>query len=338
MKKKLILLLSMILMTLLSGCWSRVEVNDIAIVTAIAIDKVEEGKIRMSLQVAIPMALGAAGGGGGSGGGEGEKKTTLLVSEEGETVMDAYRRLQVKLPRRITFAHSRILLIGEKAARSGVSPILDFFSRQRESRMRKWILVTEGDASEILKIKPGLERVSAEVIREEENQPVGLRVNLRDFSDMLLTDGLEPVAPQIRQKPHDVKKKDSESEESSKENMTAAILGAAVFHKDKLVGWMNDKETRGVLWLRDEMKIGVVTINIPEEKGEGKVSAQVLKASTKIIPTLENGRVKIEVDVSADYDIYENASKLDLSDPRLRQSVDVQTATSPIRTREAAVV
>ncbi|MFP3126070.1 hypothetical protein OH784_25860 [Ectobacillus funiculus] len=99
MRKLGILGICCVMIFVMAGCWSRVEINDIAIVTATAIDKMRNGKIRIALQVAIPQKLGPIG----SGGSGAEMQTTILISETGENVMDASRRLQEKFPRRIFF-------------------------------------------------------------------------------------------------------------------------------------------------------------------------------------------------------------------------------------------
>ena len=53
--KKILLLLSICVSILfLSGCWDRVEVNDLAIVTATAIDKRDDNQIELSIQIFIP--------------------------------------------------------------------------------------------------------------------------------------------------------------------------------------------------------------------------------------------------------------------------------------------
>jgi spore germination protein KC len=318
MRKKRILLLLIGMTQLLTGCWSRVEVNDLSIVTATAIDKLEDGNIRLTLQIAIPMMLGPIGT---VGGGAGEKKATVIVSEKGETVLEANRRLQEKLPRKLFFSHSRIIIIGEKLARDGVSPLLDFFSRHRESRLRSFILIAKGEAADILKINPKWERVSAEEIRKAEIEKVGMSVYLNDFLNMLLAEGVEPVASQVQTKLSEVKNKsDSDNEESPAEkDMRVAISGTAVFHKDKLIGWMNDKETRGVVWLRNEVKTntGVVTVDISTEKGKGKVSAQTLSGKMKIKPVWKDNKINIEVEGYAEDVLYENSTKLDLNNPEV---------------------
>lgn len=318
MKIRIFLILFFLMMPFLSGCWSRVEVNDLAFVTATGIDKMEDGKIRITLQLAIPRMLGAPGQGGFGGEKDIGTKAVWIVSEKGTTIMDAYRKLQEKLPREIFLSHSRIIIIGEKMARAGVSPILDFFTRHREARMRSYILFTKEEALKSLKFIPKFEKIPAEVMREEEERGIGLKVNLKDFAHMLVAEGLEPIASEIELVPSNVvNREESPNQKSrSKVETNASIEGAAIFKKDKLIGWMNDRETRGILWLRNKIKTGVITINIPKEKGNGKVSVQIFGSETKIIPLLKQGELNVEVKVRVDADLYENSSKMDLSIPK----------------------
>jgi spore germination protein KC len=287
---------------LLSGCWNRTEINDIAIVTAVGLDLLEDDKMRLSLQVAVPSQLGQATGPTQGG------KSTFIVSELGGTTSEAFRHLQEKLPRRIFFSHSRVLIIGEDLARNGVTHILDFYARYQEPRMHSSIIVTKGKAVDILKQEPTLENVSAEEANELIKRKVGLMISIRDFLDMLLTEGVEPVAPQFILEPLEVKS-DSQTKEKQ------SINGAAVFKGDKLIGWMDDVETRGILWLRNEMKEGVITVNIGEERGGGKISTNIIRTESDIVPELKDGKIIIRINTRAELNVLENASEVNLGDP-----------------------
>ncbi|MFP3122045.1 Ger(x)C family spore germination protein [Ectobacillus funiculus] len=309
MRKLGILVICWIILFALTGCWSRVEINDIAIVTATAIDKMRDGKIRITLQVAIPKKLGPVGTGGSDGGME----TTMLISETGENVMDASRKLQEKFPRRIFFSHSRNLIIGERAAKEGVYPILSFFARGREARLRGFILFSKGEAARILKPAPNIERYTSEAIREEVKTGIGLRTMQKDFIDMLTTEGIAPVAAQVAIKSAEKGKKNS--------GLSPAIIGTAVFRQDKLVGWMDDGDTRGVLWLRNEVEKATIAVTVPKEKGGGKIGVQLLTGKTRVKPVLEQGKVMMKVNVRAEAELFENGSGLDLGDPKVLQYV-----------------
>ena len=309
------LLLVMMTIMLLTGCWNRIEINDVGIVTAIGLDLVERDQILLSLQVAVPSKLGPTGASSG-----GNEKGTFVVSATGATVSEAYRNIQYKLSRRIFFSQSRVLLIGSDLAKRGVSHIIDFHTRYQEPRINSFIMFTKGKASTIIETAPNFESVSSEEMKELARLGVGLETTVMDFFNMLLTDGQEPIAPQYTLESRKVKVK--------KSNKTQAINGAAVFKKDKLAGWMDKGEVRGVLWVRNEMKEGVITVKIPTEKGGGNVSFELLKSKTKIIPRYQKGEAKLTVQVTSEMNVIENDSKLKLMEQKvlegLQQKIEKQ--------------
>ncbi|MDM8150085.1 Ger(x)C family spore germination protein [Priestia megaterium] len=330
MKGKRTVFIVAIVVPLLTGCWSRTEVNDVAIVLGIALDKGGNGKIRLALQIAIPKALGGAVSAGQSTGGP---KSTMMISSEGETIMEAYRTIQGKLPREVFFAHSRVIIVGQKLARDGVSPILDFFSRNRQAHLRSFLLFTKGNAIDVLKTTPQLESVIAEQIREQEKIGIALQVRVREFLKRLLTEGEEPTAAQISPLPLETTS-ENEAEGSTASQSTPSLNGTAVFQNDRLIGWLNAKETRGVLWIRNEVESGILTVTIPTENEGGKVGVQLIKGSTKIKPIFYNNKVKIRIEIYGAVEVFENTSTLDLGEPKainILQSVLEQDIKKRIR-------
>ena len=306
-----ILLLSAVIITCLTGCWNRIEINDIAIVTATGVDKINDKNIRLSLQVGTPAKFGNTGTGGGAATGN----STFTVSATGETISDAYRKIQEKLSRRIFLSHSRVLIIGERLAKEGVLFIVDFFARYQDPRLNSFIMFTKGEASELLKNKSLLEKVPSEETRELIKQGIGLKVTIKDFWDMIIAEGIEPVAPRFKLVPLEATNKQPE-EESSSPQKVQAISGAAVFKNDQLAGWMNDAETRGILHLRNELEIGVITVNIPQEKGGGKVSVKMTKVKTAFKPVLHDGQLTMKVTSRTEVTVLENASNINLGDTK----------------------
>ncbi|MGG1397821.1 Ger(x)C family spore germination protein [Bacillus salipaludis] len=323
--KALKMFLLAITVSLLTGCWNRIEVNDIAIVTAIGLDLVEDDMIRLSLQVAIPTKLGPTGGSKG-----GKERSTFVISEKGATVSEAYRNLQMKLSRRVFFSQSRVLLIGEALARRGIATIIDFYARFHQPRMNSFIMFTKGYASEVIKNIPILESVSAEETKELAKLSVGVKVYVRDFLNMLLTDGFEPFAPEYKLTPLEVDTKDDIGK-------IQVINGAAVFKKDKLIGWMDDTETRGILWLRNEIEGGVISIKVPKNKGGGIISFDIIRSETKLLPILKDGQLKLKVKVTSEMIVTENYSKVVLLNQKNLEEIQ-KDIEKEIRTRIQLVV
>ncbi|MDQ0229951.1 Ger(x)C family spore germination protein [Metabacillus malikii] len=305
-----------IMTVILGGCWDRVEVNDIAIVTAIGLDLYEDDKLRLSLQVAIPSKLGPtlSGGNGESG--------TFIISETGANVSDAYNNLQEKIGRQIFFSQSRVLLIGEDLAKEGVKQIVDFHTRYHEPRINSFIMITKGDALKVLKAKPVLESIASEESKELAKLGKGITIYVRDFLDMLLTDGLEPIAPHYSVTSLEESKEDSEKGQK--------ITGAAVFKDEKLVGWLDSFETRAILWIQNKLNKGIITHHIPKENGNGNISGQIIRAESKIVPTIENGDLKIDVNIITELKVIENDSELNLNDSKVIEDLQKQMETELI--------
>ncbi|WP_028608528.1 Ger(x)C family spore germination protein [Paenibacillus harenae] len=295
-----------IISLLTAGCWSRQEVNDIGIVTATGIDRTKSGGIKVSLLLAVPRTVGMSGQAGGSG--EIENTAGWVISEEGETIMDAFRNIQKKLPRNIFYPHNRAIVIGENLARNDTFTLMDFFQRSRQTQMRSFVLFTKKEAADILRFKPKFEKLTAEIIKEEMKTGVNAHVRLNEFINMFMEDGQEAYAPRIEIVPSEIKS-------ASKEELNNLMqMGVGIMRDNRLVGWLNAEETRGLLWLRDEMEEGVITVNIPEKRGGGKISGEVQKAHTKIKVYSVKNRLRVDVRVTTVINIFENQSQISLKD------------------------
>ncbi|WP_139997484.1 Ger(x)C family spore germination protein [Paenibacillus paridis] len=302
MRKQVILLFTVIAMFGMTGCWSRVELNDVAIVTATALDLADRNKIQVSIQVLRINMNNASGG-----------NATVLFSEEGESILDAYRIIQKKIPRHLNFAHNRVIIVGDKLARSGMSDVIEFFSRYRDARGNSYLLATKGKAADLLKIGPSFEKFTAEEIREEQKAKVIDNVSLREFAYRLLEGGIEPIASQIQSVPSSDKALTSSNNDKKKQNneWSLALVGVGVFRKDHLIGWMNAEEAECLLWFRNKVKGSVITTMLTGDKREsGKLSVQIMKSKTTIKPKLQEEKVSFDVRVEMIGDLYENTTKL----------------------------
>lgn len=106
----LLIVVLVLLITPLTGCWSRKELGDLAVAIGLGIDKTDKG-YRVTVQIVAP-SLAAASSGGGTGG-----PPALAVATESVTIMEAVRKLTTMLPRKIYLSHLSILLLDEATAR-----------------------------------------------------------------------------------------------------------------------------------------------------------------------------------------------------------------------------
>ncbi|UYY99778.1 Ger(x)C family spore germination protein [Peribacillus frigoritolerans] len=305
MKNVLLLLVICGTTPFLSGCWDRIEITDLAIVTAAAIDKKGNNQIELSVQVFIPSSISSGGGQGGSSQG-GSGVTTMVRNEKGSNISDALSKLQSKLPRKVFWGHCKVFVFGEKLAKEGIQEQLDFLLRHPQPREKANVYVSKGEAKPILESLPPLENYSGEVLRELSDLHIGMLVTLQDLDEMLTGKPQAAVLPFIKILPP--------GKGQTKLQGIPYIVGSAVFKKDKMTGTMTEKETRGLLWLRDEVESYTVTF---QPKGvKGKISLSPVSAKVKIIPQIINDKWKLLVKIRTDGAVIQNGTNLNLSNPK----------------------
>jgi len=178
--------LTLVLLFPLAGCWDRLEIEERAVVLAIAVDIADseeaenesyiqedalkensgtplpEGHlIRLTAQIAVPGRIPLGPGEGGGGGTSGGQKPVWVLESVGHTIEDAVEALQQEVADRLFFGHLRVIVISEEIARRGTGNINDYLRRNPEIRRLAWLVVSKESAAEFMKAAPQLERVPA---------------------------------------------------------------------------------------------------------------------------------------------------------------------------------
>jgi spore germination protein KC len=80
--------------------------------------------------------------------------------------------------------------------------------------------------------------------------------------------------------------------EGKMEDKTQLMLsGTTVFKGDKMIGSLDDSVTRGLLWIRDDIKYATITVDVGE--GDGKVTSEMVRSFTELVPRIENETWKL---------------------------------------------
>lgn len=309
MKKKIAPIIWMIIIaTILSGCWSRKELNEVAIVLGTGIDLNKEGHIRLTVQVAVPTAFAT----GEEGKGGQKEAASMEVSADGATIEEAERYLAMKIPREIYWGHCVALIIGENMAKKGVRMITDFFERDREPRETMWVMVAKGTAEDFLKTSSILEKTSSQAVGLLTRMKTGYSVKLMEFTEMLAEDGIQPAAPGVRAVEEN--EAPGESRQTETESKRVEISGTALFREDRLVGWLDADETRGLLWLKGQPVKGVITLPAPEEPDK-MVSIKIKRSSVKIKAESLDDVPVFTVKIRVEGDMIEQQGRENLAKP-----------------------
>ena len=89
-----------------------------------------------------------------------------------------------------------------------------------------------------------------------------------------------------------------------------------------MVGWLNEKESRGLLWLRGELKQGEIRFPLPDMTG-GSVTTEINRTRTKVKPVLRNDELIIYVEIHAQTVIQEVTGTFPM-DKQIKQLEDAQ--------------
>lgn len=171
----------LLLCSLLTGCWDRMEIEERAVVLGISIDTAgknaeiredeishlrgkypapQQEMIQLSVQIALPGRIPLGPGEGGASG-EGAQETVWVLDVVGHTVDDAMMNLQQQISGKLFFGHLRVIVVSEEFARKGMENLNDYLHRNAEVRRMAWLMVSKGKARELMEAAPKLERVPA---------------------------------------------------------------------------------------------------------------------------------------------------------------------------------
>ncbi|MFD0671097.1 Ger(x)C family spore germination protein [Cohnella sp. GCM10027633] len=300
--KRFLIIGSLSAVLLLSGCWDRIEINDLAFITGTALDLTDDGQYEAALQI----ALTSAGEGGPGTGGSGRQEPFFVISAVGDNANEVLQKLQSKSSRRLFTAHRSVIFIGESLARRGFEDLLDTFTHDPRNRLKTYIMVVKGGkAQSILHTKYPFEQAPIQAVKEMEELKGELAVTLRDFFIASSSEGIHPVSGVI------------ESEDASsmgkKDDRIFRSGGSALFNHFKLVGYLNEKETSAFSWVTNTLKFSRVTATLPEDKGNAGMFLNQVKRKMNI-QLNEDDQVKIHLVLRGDGSIVENNTSLDLRD------------------------
>ena len=309
----LILLLGVVVTV--TGCWDQIELDKRAIIMAVGIDKAEEaGKITLTFQSIIPSRLTDSMRGGEKG------RAVRVISTSGMTILEATKIYQQQTDAIPYFLHNRLLIIGEELARDGITPIIDYFIRNLQSQSRAWVLISKGQAANVVKWQSEVNQIPADYIADllysSTRQAISAFVteDIHRFILKLSSPSTSPATSGIEI-----------VQERTEEPPEVRIFGTAVFKRDKLVRWLGLRETRGLLWTTNKSNQGILEIGYPDRQKRNVVE-QVTKSSSKITPQIKNGRVEFKIAVLEEGNIGEQDGSLLLTNQGMIPALEKRTS------------
>lgn len=306
MKKKIKLIISIFIIFTLTGCYDYREINDLAIVGATEINKIDDN-YQVTVQAINPQA---------------PDKTTnpqapfVIYTGTGKTIQEAYRSITLTSSRFLYSNHLQLLIINEKVAKEDISSIIDYYIRNPGIRTEFYILIGKDD--NILSITTPIDEIPSASIKEsiENNYKyygVTSRVTFSEFVDMNLNPNLEIVLPSIElTKDIPTKDKDEQKDEKSNEENDESsqdetsnkntesteakskylLSGYAIFKDSHLIGYLNNEESIHYNILNNNIKNTIITYECDKNK---YLAIEVIDSNSSI--KIKNNKVEITINL-----------------------------------------
>lgn len=270
-----------------TACWNILELNNASVVVGLGAD-LDEESLSFTAQLAIPTTPDEGSA----------EKSFEVVSETGETLSEAARKITLHIPRHPIWAHSSTFIIGENLAKTDVSLLADTIGRNVNIRKNEQMFVSVGSTpQEVYSVKMPLEEYSATGLAKmikTQDQSIGIYtpVRMTEFLVKLATVGIQPILPQVI----------IAGEEG---NEKLLIDGTAVFKERKMVGSLNEVESRGYRFLRPQgAGTGLMVLDNPPG-GRGKVTLELIRASTDRKVLIRDNKVLVKLDIEGEMNFYD---------------------------------
>ncbi|MEF3303744.1 Ger(x)C family spore germination protein [Paenibacillus sp. GYB003] len=305
----------MLMATMLTGCWDRLEIEERAVILGISIDKASPKELelarklsfisdeppktntlplRVTVQIAVPgrIPLGPSDAGGGAKPGQ---KPVWVQSASGYTIDDAFNTIQQEVAHRLFWGHLRVIVVSREVAEEGLTNINEYLRRNPEVRRTSWMVISEDEAAQFMKITPQLERVPILYLLSTMDHAVQMGKVPNAFAGMYWTastsKGTDPFLIYTKLLDNKIQ-----------------IAGLAYFRSDRLVGTTTPLEIGAYMGIRNVQRAGyAVLVQIPDTNTAALF--QVTHRKSRIDVAIANGRPEIQLKIHNEGNLLEKSNE-----------------------------
>lgn len=319
MKKFVLIIITLFILLISSGCYNYKEINDMAIVSSIGIDKDNKNdKYIVSAQIMNSKESE-----------DSEDSQITVYTKEGDTVHEALRNITLKSPRKLYGNHLSKIVLSEEVAKEGIDNILDIFNRITEVRNEFIItIVKEDKASDVLKVLTTTESIPAEYVKlslkiADKTSGLTYATKLDEFISLYLKKGIDPVVPVLK-----IDKKEKKG--TTINNITTTnpiskivIEDLAVTNKGKLETYLKNEEIIGYNFLRNQIQKMIIPVKCDDENNYASIL--ILKNKTKSNAAKKDNKYIINFNINSEAIITEYNCKKDLTDEKVIKRLEKDT-------------
>lgn len=292
-------------------------IDDSAYVVAIGFDSSENGKLNLSLQIAIPSSEVSS-----SSSSSEQSTSTIVNTVECDSIFSGITLINSYISKKLNLSYCKVAVFSEEFSKNGISNYVSTLINDIEVRPTCHVLISKCDAKYFLEnSKPMLQSLSSKYYEiessSEKNTGYTKAVTLLDFYNGYYDTFSQPYAilgninganpsdlennqfsigvnTQKKEKLNSVTSVESQDSNSTQRNIEN--LGLAVFNNDMLVGELSNSQTISHLVLSNQLSSTI--LNIPSPFSDiDVISLNVIKTNSKNNVQIINNTPYITCDV-----------------------------------------
>ena len=305
MKKVISILLLLFLTT---GCYNYRELNEIAIVSAIGINKTDNG-FEVVAQVLNTQKQGT------DSSSSGELTKFIVYKQKGKTIQEALHYAVLESPKKFYTSHMSLLLISEEIANENLPDILEYFARDSEVDKQFLILITKkSETDDVMETLTALETLNAKNIKDslmaDQNYLGASKViSFEDLLEAYLNKRKDIMLPTVIIKGD---KKEGEKEDNLKESNPAARIfldDVAIYDENKIVGFLEKKDSINASILNNDLTNTIYSYECDDNK---YIDIKIVKTDSKV----KTNNLDISINITQQATINESNCKINLRDEK----------------------
>ena len=284
--KKVVKLIALILSAaLFSGCIPHTELDERAIILAIAIDY-EEKEYNVTFQYYNPTGLG------GQAPVDNSQPNVLTSSGKGMDVYEALEDASFKCGRELLLGVAQIILIGEEAANHSVTDVMDFSKSCFQSHPYMLVAITEGKAEDYMQVKFSEGIVSTHklkyLLQNADRYGMAALPTALDLFIALHTEQQSACLPRL-------KLNEDEESDASEDGKSIEIRGGVLIKDGKAQDTEDMDTMKGLLLLGGRINETTVTF----EKEDEVISVGLIGMKREVTPAFEEGKLIFQVKLTS---------------------------------------
>ncbi len=302
------IIISVLILFCVCGCWNYKELDDYSIITGIAIDKSED---KYEVSVLISNASKSSGESPDSA-----NSQSVVYSGKGASIYKALKDIGLISPKELYLDHFSILVISEEIAEEGVYNIIDFFLRYPNARKDFYVAISKDcKAKDTLKIVTPLTDFPSQSISdnlESSSRLQGAITNL-NYNELvydLIAPGQEVSVNSIEIIGDIEKGSSKENTESSEPKTYLKLSNLAIFKDDKFIKWTTEKESDGINIINNK----ITEMYIKIELNGGYVVVSPVNFSSNIEIKFKDDEPKFTINIGGNAKVMEVSGNIDLED------------------------